>query len=146
MIDLDNRQIDVLVAEKVLGMRLVRVKPDWYRGVEVLLFFHGLDWIEYSYDDNYCNATMYRNGRDATDGYASPLPSYSDDMGEAWSNIVPAVLERFTRVELHQRKEGCVCRIESDSGPVTEGYVTTAEDPNPARAICLAALKAFKET
>jgi hypothetical protein len=82
-----SRDLDVAVAERVLGMHVERIKPAWYP-LEVTLFYWPNDpLITYSYDANACNAMMYRNGKDDTAGTAPPLPRYSGDLSAAWEVI-----------------------------------------------------------
>jgi hypothetical protein len=99
-------ELDAAIAEHVLGFHVERVTPDWYRGREVLLFFSpGETLVSYSADANACNAMMYCNGRDASDGTAPPLPAFSTDMAAAWR-----VVEKLAT-------DGFYCRIDSPFEP-----------------------------
>jgi hypothetical protein len=82
---LEGRDLDIAVARYVIGMHVERITPAWY-GREVTLFFRpGNPLVEYSYDEHSCNAMMFRNGVDPSDGTARPLPLYSEEMDDAWS-------------------------------------------------------------
>ena len=121
----DNRQLDIMIAEHVLGYVTRRIKPSWYK-YEVILFFekdHPL--VIYSFDENSCNAMMYANGVDEKDGTAQALPFYSTEIQDAW--------------------EVCVA-MQGDYyfGTGLEGlYSYSSEDA--AREICVEALKAVEE-
>jgi hypothetical protein len=83
------RELDALVAEKVLGMHVERIRPAWYHGgQEVLCFYQPLGTLmEYSLDADACNAMMFRNGVDERDGIAPPLPFYTGDIAAAWEVV-----------------------------------------------------------
>lgn len=129
-----GRELDELVAEQVMGLRVERIKPDWYP-VEVALFFRpGNPLVEYSLDERSCNARMFRNGVDEKDGTAPPLPFYSEEIEHAWE-----VMEKL-------RESGDVLSLNwyPDAGhwecvvhrlPHAHGEATTV-----SLAICLAAL------
>src|SRR5713226_5622656 len=85
-----TRELDALVAEKVLGMHVERLRPAWYHGgqTEVLCFYRPLSpLMVYSLDADACNAMMFRNGVDESDGFAPPLPFYSDNIAAAWTVV-----------------------------------------------------------
>lgn len=95
-----ERELDIAIAERVLGMRVERVTPSWY-GREVILFYHPDDpLIVYSYDTNACNAMMYRNGVDNTNGIAPPLPNYSQELELAWSEVKPTIQDTSLLVDI----------------------------------------------
>jgi hypothetical protein len=95
--DEGSPELDLMVLEAVFNYEIRRVKPDWY-DLEVHLAMNketGL--IEYSYDDNGCNAMMYMNGVDEKVGFAKPIPRYSlDDRGlvSGLLDIIQAMKER----------------------------------------------------
>jgi len=94
-----GRELDARIAEHVLGMTVRRVTPDWNRGREVTLFYlPGAALIEYSLDAA-LDAIMFRNGVDASDGMAQPLPAYSEDIAAAWEVVekLAVCLPRITR-------------------------------------------------
>lgn len=72
-----DRQFDKTIAESVFGWQVEVVKPEWYP-YDVYLFRDPISGnLLYSLDENACNAMMYRNGVDATDGTLPPLPHFS---------------------------------------------------------------------
>lgn len=81
---LTTRQIDLLIAEQVLGYEVRKIKPSWYPHEVTLFFVRGHPHVVYSYDENSCNAIMYANGVNDEDGVARSLPHYSSDIQEAW--------------------------------------------------------------
>lgn len=87
-----DRVIDCAIAEHVLGFHVENIGRPILHGypykADVLLFFAvGHPHVVYSYDDNSCNAMMYRNGVDDTDGTAPSLPSYCNELNEAWEIV-----------------------------------------------------------
>ena len=90
-----GREMDCLIAEKVLGMRVERKYPSWYRGgdVEVICFYlPGFDLMEYSWDEHE-SAIMYANGVDDSLGVSRLLPQYSAEIEAAWQ-VVEQMLEQ----------------------------------------------------
>ena len=133
--------LDRAVAERVLGFRVETVTPSWYGNREVWLFTRpGSTRVDYSWDASSCNACMYRNGVDDTDGTADPLPGYSDNIEAAWE-IVDEMIERGFLVAF-------------DRGDTSEWFVrftrngvrTTSTGATPAEAICRAALATVLDT
>lgn len=157
-----ERELDALMAEKVLEYKVERVKPDWYP-LEVLLFYwEGSPVISYSYDADACNALMYANGKDSAAGNAPPLPHYSseDSEGAEWE-VVNAMIERhdcdFRLCGFKTSYSGCGAEIakgephreyEVEFKPRgykgDERFIATA--PTPQLAICRAALVAIQST
>ena len=138
-----DRELDVLVAEKALGMRVERIRTNWYHH-EILCFFEpGCDLMVYSYDENACNAMMYRNGVDESAGVAAPLPYYSGEIEAAWE-IVDAlglmVCPSLTGNWGAGRFKGTMGLGDGAKRYCEPG--TWAESDTAPRAICLAALKA----
>ncbi len=81
---MNHRQLDILIAEKVLGFEVRRIKTLWYKYDIVLFFAKGHPHVVYSYDENSCNAIMFANGIDESDGVAQALPHYSTEIQAAW--------------------------------------------------------------
>lgn len=92
----ESRELDCLVAEKILGYRVQITKPDWYDR-EVWLFFDdefpGI--IRYTWDSNACNARMNMDQKDPKKGAADPLPFYSSEEDEDNTNQV--IITRMIR-------------------------------------------------
>lgn len=82
---LSDREKDAVVAEKVMGYRVIVIEPEWYRLPVKCFYEDGCSLIQYTYDANACNAMMYRNGKDDSDGTAPPLPHYTSD--ESWDDL-----------------------------------------------------------
>lgn len=122
--------LNLAVAEKVLGYRVVKAKPAWYP-FEVWCFYAPGDtteeWMAYSWDQNACNAMMFRNGKDDKAGTAPPLPGYVFDISAAW-NVVAEIRER-----------GLLEAFKAHLGDV---WASSEEDA--AVAICRAALAAVE--
>lgn len=141
--ELEGRDLDIAIAVEVLGYKKRVLEPDWY-DLPVTCFFdpHGI--IEYSYDDRACNAMMYRNGEDESEGFADPLPSYSWEDADA-----RRLLWHFDTWHVE--------RVNDPGGPGSgdfyyeahctsyrpEGYGTATADTAPL-AICRAALKSVR--
>lgn len=131
----------------LLGYEVRRVKPSWYPH-EVLTFFwrdSKLPLMAYSYDQNACNASMYANGVDASDGYAQPLPSWSEDSdGMVWE-VVDTMIERGFRFWLVDEPgiydKHFRCCFAKDVGRMMEESVTAK---GAEEAICRAALRAVQ--
>lgn len=136
-----GRELDALIAEKVLGFVVKRVKPEWYPAEVTLFCYPNSDLIEYSCDPRSNNAIMFRNGRDDSDGSAAPLPNYSDDIEAAWE-----VVEHLTRTtkQWFRLEMSCVTNEASFeiSGAGDADGDWTAEAETAPLAICRAALKA----
>ena len=132
------REIDKKIAEKVFGLEVRRIKPDWYR-YEVLCFYEpGYPLMVYSFDQNGCNARMYRNGIDERDGIASTLPFWSQDIADAWE-----VVEHFKKqdymVSVNVGPEaGWWCCMYPPAGD----FIETESCESAPLAICRAALQA----
>lgn len=138
----DPRELDPLIAEKVLGMHVERIKPDWYP-LEVMCFYReGSPLIVWSFDAASCNAMMFRNGVDASDGTAEPLPQFSDDIADAW-RVVEYMQELGWVMNLDcaslskQRPFNARFFRDDESGLRAMDYAESAP-----LAICRAALKA----
>lgn len=134
-----GRELDALIAEKVFGMVVRRIKPDWYP-YEVTLFFHPAypDEIVYSCDENASNAMMYRNGKDASDGAAPVLPNYSDDIASAWE-VVEKMAQSY---DFYLR---FVSAWTAEFITIGGGEIDSADSETAPEAICLAALRAIGE-
>jgi hypothetical protein len=146
-----GRELDALVAEKVMGWRVERLRPEWYGGTEVLLFYEpGHALASYSYDERSCNACMYRNGADRTDGIAPPLPYFSCEIADAWAVVEKMRADGFvyeiTDVPHHPARQwaGFAHRWAAQSvGPHDAlEYAGNATGDTVAEAICRAALAA----
>jgi hypothetical protein len=80
-----SRRVDILVLLQLFELYPVVVFPK-----SVLLFINlEEDLVAYSYDNNYCNAMMFRNGQDDTDGTAPPVPCFTDDY--RWGKLAERV-------------------------------------------------------
>lgn len=130
-----GRELDALIAERVMGYTRETRKVDWYP-VEISVFYKDPSWLEYSYDERSCNAMMFRNGVDASDGHAAVLPYYSASIESAWSVVEKMAGDwpDFTlrHIEEDQPEDGWYARFRSTQRP---GYGQTAPE-----AICRAAL------
>lgn len=125
-----EEDLNVAVAERVLGMSIRRTTPEWY-GREVTLFYWPNDpLIAYSWDENACNAMMYRNGKDDSNGTAPSLPFYDSDLDQAWEVVLT----------LRERGGDVWARFDSFLRSATPLWHGSQDDA--ARAICLAALRA----
>lgn len=141
-----GREMDEAIAEHVMGWRVERITPEWY-GTEVVLFYEtDYPLISYSSDARSCNACMYRNGKDDTDGIAPPLPSFSDDIAAAW-----LVAEAMARLEPHPWMLTLMnwdyygertYSARFTSHPLGPPHAEASAD-SPALAICQAALTAL---
>ena len=130
---MDDRQIDCLVMEKVFGYRVVEKKLDWYRVPVFFFYASNSDVPEYTYDSNACNAMIYRNGRDDSDGTVPPLPFFMCDAeGREWQ-IVKEMASKHN-LELSMTFSG---------GKFTASFGKPVEHKEAASAICLAALLAL---
>lgn len=141
-----DRELDILVAEKVLGMRIERIQTKWYNH-DILCFYEpSCDLMVYSYDENACNAMMYRNGVDERDGVAQPLPHYSLEMETAWE-VVEAISKPdagedhgWQVVLSYQHGRRPWVRLVKDRSGF--GHNPEAQADTMPRAICLVALLA----
>ena len=135
-----GRALDAEVAETALGFRVERIRPAWY-GREVLCFYRpGSPEMAYSYDDNACNAMMFRNGVDDSAGYALPLPRYHDDTAEAFTVLEALRADgRIIMASVSVGENGWWCALYPPLGygcnSVESEYCETA-----ALAICRASL------
>ena len=147
-----GREMDCLVAEKVMGWRVERVRPSWYP-VEVLCFYE--EWsrnISYTYDERSCNAMLYRNGVDDSNGTAPPLPQFSEDIAATWT-VVERLQEQGWHLSLEHLRvvwvpitsditEGEWCwRARFWKGDPTGVSAVEHDHTNMEAAICHAALK-----
>lgn len=122
------RNLAIEVAKHVFGYRMETVQPSWYR-LPVHCFYVPSDpnWMVYSYDENACNAMMFRDGKSEKSGYARPLPFWDIQLSDAWE-VVHA---------LKDRTDGSFERFLKISPNVYE-----LDEETAARRICEAALKA----
>ncbi|HKX33530.1 MAG TPA: hypothetical protein VJ302_37980 [Blastocatellia bacterium] len=72
-------EIDLLILEAVFDYQIHRIRPSWYLYEVVLAINKQTGLIDYSYDENNCNARVYRNGIDESEGIAESIPRYSLD-------------------------------------------------------------------
>lgn len=137
---MDNREIDKLIVEKVMGFIRMTIQPDWYALPVDLFFAPESVWVIYSYDENGCNALMFRNGNDASDGYARPLPAYSEDI-EYTLEVVEKMQEQGWSFSLERaaiNRQWCTIFTLGVTDREIENYADTAP-----MSICLAALQAI---
>lgn len=140
---LGEREKDAVVAEKVMGFRVVTIKPKWYRLPVQCFYEEDSPLIAYSLDANACNAMMYRNGEDDRDGTAPPLPHYTSD--ESWDDlreVVDGVMgsdppRGITGHTFWLERESAGCWVCSFWGE------RSAEAPTAPEAVCIAALTAL---
>ena len=142
-----GREIDVLVAEHVMGFHVERIKPDWYPHEVTLFFRPGNPLVEYSYDENACNAMMHRNGKDDSDGTASPLPFYSEEIEHAWEVVEKLAANGWnvaveTMANTSEAPYTAVSFWRGDDWDTAEAMATDGAN-TASLAICLAALKAL---
>lgn len=125
-------QLNLFIAEHVIGLRVVVVQPSWYDRPVFTFFETGYPLMVYAWDTNACNAQMFRNGVDASDGHTECLPNWvgEETEGYEWA-IVSAMIER-----------GYVCEVRSfkTSLPLafTPADILTSETPIPRVAEYLA--------
>lgn len=78
------------IAEDVFGMRVEVSRLPWYAGgeLDVYLFWEpGSDLVSYSWDANACNAMLFRNGYDRSEGTAKPVPRWDLEIEPAWQVV-----------------------------------------------------------
>ena len=129
----EDARLNFAIAQEVFGMRVEAIEPEWYRQTVWLFFKEGFPNVVYSYDNNACNAMMYRNGKDISGGTAPPLPFWSSEFGGAWEVIA----------ELKQRGGDTWKNFERLSATFLPfwAYDSTEE---LAKDICLTALEAVR--
>lgn len=123
-------ELDVAAARRLYHVE--KLHPAWCDW-DVLGFFQvGWPHMIYSWDDHACEAIMYANGIDGTDGAAKPLPFFSTDMGACWEVIR----------EIHERggtlitSSSAKLAMASITPPEGEGVVANTE--TLTEAICTA--------
>ena len=148
---LSDSWLRIAVAEHVFGYHVERIKPDWYSH-EVFCFYDPAfaPDMTYSWDENGCNARMYRNGLNPSAGTAPPLPSYeSEDSEGAEYQVVNRMIElgyhfRLYGFNVTHREKASTREFEAEFLPTgsnhEERYIAKGEWPQ--LAICRAALKA----
>ena len=149
--ELSDYDLRLQVAEHVVGLHVERVKPDWYER-EVFCFYDPAfpQLVAYSWDANACNAMMFCNGKDASAGYAPPLPSYeSEDSGGAEYEVINAMIGRgyhfrLCGFDVTHRGEDAKREYEAEFLPRgsnhEQRFISTADVPQ--LAIARAAVKA----
>jgi hypothetical protein len=135
-----ERQIDIDIASTIFGYTTRVIQPTWYRH-EVMLFYRvGDDMPEYSYDENACNAIIYRNGRDDSDGVARPLPFYSNEYEDMRTVLMEMQARDYNAaMSLTGKQWGCHFAVpDGRLGPVEFGE----ELPQAVARAALAAVRA----
>ena len=116
---MDNRSIDALVAETVMGLRVLDLGSD-RPGVEIPDVEHPCGGTYTEYDD---------------------LPRYSTDIAAAWA-VKIAMNEKGFRLMLVEYSDGLYVKFAQDKHEETAWQVEQWPIAEIAEAICLAALKA----
>ncbi len=114
--EIPQDELDLLIAEQVMG------------------------WVRNRFDKLWPDRSSfgYRNSR----GHGL-VPSFSRDMGQAWQ-VIESLRRRRIRLEsLSNRPGDYVCTLVKLGSKRSDGTLYTARSHEPARAICLAALKAL---
>lgn len=134
-----SRQLDCDIAQNVLDYHAEWVKPSWYAFPVLCFYRKGSPLIKYSYDENGCNAMMFRNGVDDSAGTAPPLPQYSENIEDAWEVVEKFHADDKQFVLWAVGKGRWVAQVmdEAGTGPIADCDADTAPE-----AICLAALAA----
>lgn len=113
---MNDYDLNITVAEEVLGLRVVRTIPAGFRR-EVILFYRPSDksLIAYSCDTDACNAMMFRNGKDDGDGFAPPHPNYATDLEVAWTQVLPEIadLEQLGNLAIYSAPQAArrICEV-----------------------------------
>jgi len=105
----EGSQWDILVVKIIFGFREEIITPEWYHGREVHLFYDDVNFpglIQYSWDSNSCNAQMYRNGKDDSQGIADPLPWYTNTTSDGHQFFLP-IVERMAKLDYLLRFYAC---------------------------------------
>ena len=124
---MDSRELDALVAEKVMG-------SEWWIHIESDARFiaPGGEWVSHLHPKK-------ASGKEPVDwdviNRACDLPRYSTDISAAWQ-VVEKLASPFQLEKDPDGEISCRIRLKTEWGPL-------AHADNPALAICLAALKAL---
>ena len=145
---IDPRNLDVQVGS--ILYRTEYLKVDWYP-LEILGFYEqGNQYLVYSYDENACNAKLYCNSVDATDGFVPALPFYSTRL-EAFQEVINWMLEHGGSMTIQILPDRCIVSVNTsfDSTGVIE-YTSPAPkviigNSDIALAGCQAFINAYKE-
>jgi G:T-mismatch repair DNA endonuclease (very short patch repair protein) len=123
-----GRELDALVAEKVMGYKWDGVRDDL--GETRILYVPGTNWCAV----------------DCTDAepprYTDILPKFSTDIAAAWA-VVEAMERRGWNVTVQRTWEGYRC--EMDDMRATHAAVVDPRDGHGPLAICRAALAALED-
>jgi hypothetical protein len=105
----------------------------------VFCFYEPSPWhvnqghILYTWDENSCNAMMYANGVDDSDGVAKPLPFFYEELG-ACRDVIEKIVA----------SEGLLAIDKGEASIILpDGLVWVGKSEDVAEAICLAFVKAF---
>jgi hypothetical protein len=140
--NLSEDEINLLVQEHIFNMIIIELHLDWYPVPVKCFYYKDSPYVQYSWDKKACNAMIFRNGIDDSDGIAKSIPFYSNEIEAAWM-IIEKLRDQFcfNVRTIHDKTENkFVCEIWGLHSNQYRGQGIKVYSETASEAICKAAL------